>query len=277
MKLSYLVDGYLKNLTWFCVFISALMFVSGILGFLPAWVVSREAYVYWTTLIVFGALISYRKVPLVRPIVDAGADAIGFIIEAVLAVTRGATKLSKKIADSLSKFEEIHKVMFLNVGECDEHSGTDFFDHLFPGLAVLYLEGKVLLCHYPQKRNQTDIERIDTIQNLVTWKDAAAQIFSAQVKSADQKYLRSLIECIEDEDEDGLYEHLQQHGGEVVFENPNAEVESCVTTFIVKQEAHGDFSTDGNEFRYGGEKIPLVELNSGLFDGNNELAAFWKP
>ena len=78
--------------------------------------------------------------------------------------------------------------------------------------------------------------------------------------------------CADNEDEDGLYDFMQENGGEVVFDSPNNEINSDIGIFVIKQigEAQStedvSIKTDGSKLFINDEKIELSQLSSGHFD-----------
>ena len=41
--------------------------------------------------------------------------------------------------------------------------------------------------------------------------------------------------CADNEDEDGLYDFMQENGGEVVFDSPNNEINSDITSLLLSK------------------------------------------
>ena len=78
--------------------------------------------------------------------------------------------------------------------------------------------------------------------------------------------------CADNEDEDGLYDFIQENGGVVVFDSPNNEINSNIGIFVIKQigEAQSTedvlIKTDGLNLFIKDEKIQLSQLSSGHFD-----------
>ena len=78
--------------------------------------------------------------------------------------------------------------------------------------------------------------------------------------------------CADNEDEDGLYDFMQENGGEVVFDSPNNEINSDIGIFVIKQTGEHQYTedvlikTDGLRLYIKDEKIELRQLSSGHFD-----------
>jgi len=78
--------------------------------------------------------------------------------------------------------------------------------------------------------------------------------------------------CADNEDEDGLYDFMQENGGEVVFDSPNKEINNDIGIFVIKQTGEAQstedvlIKTDGLNLFIKDEKIQLSQLSSGHFD-----------
>jgi len=120
------------------------------------------------------------------------------------------------------------------------------------------------------------LPRYYTIDNDCLTKDWSKEVAEFLIKKnkyeTSTEFLSGLLMCADNEDEDGLYDFMQENGGEVVFESPNNEINSDIGIFVIKQigEAqsteNASIKTDGSSLFINDEKIELSQLSSGHFD-----------
>ena len=177
--------------------------------------------------------------------------------------------------------ETIYTISFLNIGRFEKSVGQDFFDQVKPGVAVLFGEDHNYICYYHTQIDNSDIEKIEKIDDFEEWIPLVSKFFKNSYGIEDELLLESLIKSADEEDEDGCFEYIENNGGEVVFDNPNSIIQENLDIYIVKQqvsciETGGKYSTNEKQFNIDGNMISLKELSSGFFDDNHEVVVYWK-
>ena len=171
--------------------------------------------------------------------------------------------------------EKIDRINFLNIGFVDGNG--EFFDHLKPGgVAILFGEENNFICYYKNDEKIQSIEKVEKIDAFDDFNKIVSDYFNNAFDIEDKFLVEGLVKCTDEEDDYGLYDYIEKHGGEVFFEKPNSEVFQNVHIFFVKQQAEGEFQYDQNKLFIGNNEIVLKDLSSGHFDDNDEVVVFWK-
>ena len=170
--------------------------------------------------------------------------------------------------------ENINRISFFNLGDTFvNNEGNDYYEIINPGIAVMLGDDNNFILYYSEG-SVNEIEKMSAIED---WYETVATYligkFNLETKS---EFLSGLLACADNEDEDGLYDHMQETGGQVMFDTPNNEIDINIGLFIVKQ--HGDaqtlgdvsMKTDGLKLHVNENAIDLKELSVGHFDNYQE-------
>tara|TARA_B100001057_G_scaffold388979_1_gene396597 strand:+ start:205 stop:696 length:492 start_codon:yes stop_codon:yes gene_type:complete len=150
------------------------------------------------------------------------------------------------------------------------NTGEDYYDIITPGVAILSADDSTYILYY----NGSEVTKIEKKEEgLYDWSKEVAEFLIKKNKyETSAEFLSGLLMCADNEDEDGLYDFIQENGGEVVFDSPNNEINSDIGIFVTKQigEAQStedvSIKTDGSSLFISDEKIELSQLSSGHFD-----------
>lgn len=167
--------------------------------------------------------------------------------------------------------DNITNIAFYNTGNTFTNStGEDYYDIITPGVAILSADDSTYILYY----NGSEVTKIEKKEEgLYDWSKEVAEFLIKKNKyETSAEFLSGLLMCADNEDEDGLYDFIQENGGEVVFDSPNNEINSDIGIFVTKQigEAQStedvSIKTDGSSLFISDEKIELSQLSSGHFD-----------
>ena len=167
--------------------------------------------------------------------------------------------------------DNITNIAFYNAGNTFINStGEDYYDIITPGVAILSADDSTYILYY----NGSEVTKIEKKEEgLYDWSKEVAEFLIKKNKyETSTEFLSGLLMCADNEDEDGLYDFMQENGGEVVFDSPNNEINSDIGIFVIKQigEAQStedvSIKTDGSKLFINDEKIELSHLSSGHFD-----------
>ena len=167
--------------------------------------------------------------------------------------------------------ETITNIAFYNTGNTFTNStGDDYYDIIRPGIAILSADDSTYILYY----DGSEVTKIDKKEEgYYDWSKEAAEFLIKKNKyETSKEFLSGLLMCADNEDEDGLYDFMQENGGEVVFDSPNNEINSDIGIFVIKQigEAQStedvSIKTDGSTLFINDETIELNQLSSGHFD-----------
>ena len=167
--------------------------------------------------------------------------------------------------------DTITNIAFYNTGNTFTNSaGEDYYDIITPGVAILSADDSTYILFY----DGSEVSKIDKKkEGLYDWSKEVAEFLIKKNKyDTSTEFLSGLLMCADNEDEDGLYDFIQENGGEIVFDSPNNEINSDIGIFVIKQigEAQStedvSIKTDGSNLFINDEKIELSQLSSGHFD-----------
>ena len=167
--------------------------------------------------------------------------------------------------------DTITNIAFYNTGNTFMNSvGEDYYDIITPGVAILSADNSTYILFY----DGDEVTKIDKKEEgLYDWSKEVAEFLIKKNKyETSIEFLSGLLMCADNEDEDGLYDFMQENGGEVVFDSPNNEINSDIGIFVTKQigeaQSTDDVSikTDGSSLFINDETIELNQLSSGHFD-----------
>lgn len=178
-------------------------------------------------------------------------------------------------ANSGNQMEPIDRISFFNIGQVKEIDESDYFDNLMPGVAVLFGEENNFICLYQTDTQHPKVEKVQKVDAFDDW-ESIVSLFFVENYNVGEALAHSLIKSADEEDEDGFYEYLENHGGEVVFDNPNDTISEKIEFFMVKQMQEGEFETNGSFISIGSDQVQLTDLSSGDFSENHEVVVFWK-
>ena len=167
--------------------------------------------------------------------------------------------------------DSITNIAFYNTGNTLTNStGDDYYDIITPGVAILSADDSTYILYY----DGSEVTKIDKKEeDLYDWsKEVAKFLIKKNKYETSTEFLSGLLMCADNEDEDGLYDFMQENGGEVVFDSPNNEINSDIGIFVIKQTGEPQYTedvlikTDGLRLYIKDEKIELRQLSSGHFD-----------
>ena len=167
--------------------------------------------------------------------------------------------------------DSITNIAFYNTGNTFMNSsGDDYYDIITPGVAILSADESTYILYY----DGSVVTKIDKKEEgFYDWSKEAAEFLIKKNKyETSTEFLSGLLMCADNEDEDGLYDFMQENGGEIVFDSPNNEINSDIGIFVIKQigEAQSaedvSIKTDGSSLFINDETIELNQLSSGHFD-----------
>ena len=167
--------------------------------------------------------------------------------------------------------DTITNIAFYNTGNTFMNStGEDYYDIITPGVAILSADDCTYILYYDGSK-VTKIDKKE--EELYDWsKEVAKYLIKKNKYETSTEFLSGLLMCADNEDEDGLYDFMQENGGEVVFDSPNNEINSYIGIFVIKQTGETPYTedvlikTDGLSLYIKDEKIELRQLSSGHFD-----------
>ena len=167
--------------------------------------------------------------------------------------------------------DTITNIVFYNTGNTFMNStGEDYYDIITPGVAILSADDSTYILYY----DGSEVTKIDKKEEgFYDWsKEVADFLIKKNKYETSKEFLSGLLMCADNEDEDGLYDFMQENGGEVVFDSPNNEINSDIGIFVIKQTGEPQYTedvlikTDGLRLYIKDEKIELSQLSSGHFD-----------
>ena len=162
--------------------------------------------------------------------------------------------------------ENINRISFFNLGDTFLKSdGDDYYDIIKPGIAVMCGENHNYICYYDKSK----VVKIQKMLLTDEWYESAGKyLIETRKIEIDSKFISGLLNCADNEDEDGLYEYLEEMEEQVVFTSPNNKIDAEIGIFIVKQ--HGDenslMKTDGTKLYLNNQIIELLNLSVGHFN-----------
>lgn len=102
-------------------------------------------------------------------------------------------------------------------------------------------------------------------------KFAADHLISKHKFDTSQSFLSGLLQCADQQDQDGLYDHCQSEGGEVIFDSPSEPVNEEVGIFCINQYIEGDFEYMENKIKINNNSIEIKNLFGSLDDLSSSL------
>ena len=172
--------------------------------------------------------------------------------------------------------ENIHEIVFLALGFSVQGQGDDYYDLLRPGVAILLGENSNIIIYY--RINENFIETF-TVEKSSNEKDVKPNVskYLNKINGIEKKHLvYGLVTCALEQDSDGLYEYIKKDGGEVLFDNPNNQVDPSAEVFLVRQSIEGDFFADETKLYFDECAIDLDKITAGHFDVENENVIYWR-
>ncbi len=162
---------------------------------------------------------------------------------------------------------KIYKISFFNIGNAFQ-GGNDYFDAIKPGLILLYSDKNYFLGFYNNNQS-VDIQKLN--YDTEWWKIAADHLISKHNFDTSQSFLSGLIQCADEQDQDGLYEHCKSEGAEVVFGNPNESINEEVGIFCINQYIEGKFEYTENKIKINNNSFEIKDIFGNLDDLNANL------
>jgi hypothetical protein len=158
---------------------------------------------------------------------------------------------------------KINKISFFNIGDSSQ-KGQDYFDVIKRGVCVLHGQTDECILVKYKNNNTVETERLSYLEQ--DYWDLAAKFIIAENKfKASYDLIKGLILCADSEDEDGLYDYMQDNGGEVIFDSPTNDLEN-VGYFCIKQVTIDDFEYNNNKVIFKKKEMSLENLNGSLDD-----------
>ena len=100
--------------------------------------------------------------------------------------------------------ESIDRVSFFNIGNASDGEGTDFFDFLKPGVAILFGEDNNFICFYEIGSANSKISKIEKIDAFDEWIPSVSNFLKKSYNLDYDILLQSLLKSADEEDEDGF-------------------------------------------------------------------------
>ena len=164
---------------------------------------------------------------------------------------------------------KISKISFFNIGS-SFHGGQDYYDAIKPdGLIILYSDECYFLGFYNNNNQSVDIKKMN--YDAEWWKIAADHLISKHKFDTSQSFLSGLLQCADQQDQDGLYDHCQSEGGEVIFDSPSEPVNEEVGIFCINQYIEGEFEYKENKIKISKDSIEIKDLFGSLDDLSSSL------
>ena len=166
--------------------------------------------------------------------------------------------------------ENIYEIVFLALGFSVQGQGDYYYDLLRPGVAILFGEDSNIIIYYRINENFIETFRVEKNSNEEDVKPNVSKYLN-KINGIEKKHLvYGLVTCALEQDSDGLYEYIKKHGGEVLFDNPNNQVDPSAEVFLVRQSIEGDFIVDETKLYFDERMIDLDKITVGHFDVENE-------
>jgi hypothetical protein len=164
---------------------------------------------------------------------------------------------------------KISKISFFNIGS-SFHGGQDYYDAIKPdGLIILYSDECYFLGFYNNNNQSVDIKKMN--YDAEWWKIAADHLISKHKFDTSQSFLSGLLQCADQQDQDGLYDHCQSEGGEVIFDSPSEPVNEEAGIFCINQYIEGEFEYMENKIKISKDSIEIKDLFGSLDDLSSSL------
>ena len=164
---------------------------------------------------------------------------------------------------------KINKISFFNIGSSSQ-GGQDYYDAIKPdGLIILYSDECYFLGFYNNNNQSVDIKKMN--YDAEWWKIAADHLISKHKFDTSQSFLSGLLQCADQQDQDGLYDHCQSEGGEVIFDSPSEPVNEEVGIFCINQYIEGEFEYMENKIKISKDSIEIKDLFGSLDDLSSSL------
>jgi len=109
---------------------------------------------------------------------------------------------------------KINQISFFNIG-VSKKKNQDFYDVLKPGVLILNSDEKYLIIEFIDENYSNKIKILDYYSEW--WELAANHLIKTNRYSINKKFLSGLIQCADQEDQDGLYEFANKKKGYVKF------------------------------------------------------------
>jgi len=164
---------------------------------------------------------------------------------------------------------KINKISFFNIGSSSQ-GGQDYYDAIkSDGLIILYSDECYFLGFYNNNNQSVDIKKMN--YDAEWWKIAADHLISKHKFDTSQSFLSGLLQCADQQDQDGLYDHCQSEGGEVIFDSPSEPVNEEVGIFCINQYIEGEFEYMENKIKISKDSIEIKDLFGSLDDLSSSL------
>jgi len=153
---------------------------------------------------------------------------------------------------------KISKISFFNIGSSFQ-GGQDYYDVIKPdGLIILYSDECYFLGFYNNNNQSVDVKKMN--YDAEWWKIAADHLISKHKFDTSQSFLSGLLQCADQQDQDGLYDHCQSEGGEVIFDSPSEPVNEEVGIFCINQYIEGEFEYMENKIKINNRSTAMESL-----------------
>ena len=122
--------------------------------------------------------------------------------------------------------DNITNIAYYNTGNTFTNSaGEDYYDIISPGVAILSADNSTYILYYDGDK-VTKIDKKE--EGFYDWSKEVAEFLIKKNKyETSKEFLSGLLMCADNEDEDGLYDFIQENGGEVVFDFPSSSIIVC--------------------------------------------------
>jgi len=156
---------------------------------------------------------------------------------------------------------KIFKISFFNVGNTAQ-GGNDYFDALKPGLILIYSDENYVLGFYDNNNQSVKIKKLN--YDTEWWKIAADRLISKNKFDISLDFLSGLLQCADQQDQDGLYDHCQSENGKVTFGDPKESINKEVGVFCINQYIEGEFEYLENKVKINNENFELNDMFGNL-------------
>tara|TARA_A100001011_G_C14275083_1_gene828807 strand:- start:1112 stop:1618 length:507 start_codon:yes stop_codon:yes gene_type:complete len=165
---------------------------------------------------------------------------------------------------------KINQISFFNIG-VSKKKQQDFYDVLKPGIAVLSGDYEYALIKFT---NENDLSEIKIFNHNLDWWDLATNhLIKINKFKVNKKFLSGLLQCADQEDQDGLYEFANNKNKFVKFEKNSNNNSKNIDLFCIKQSIEDNFSFYDNYLIKDGKKINIKKI-FGSFDKYESLIVY---
>lgn len=164
----------------------------------------------------------------------------------------------------------INQISFFNIG-ISKKKHQDFYDVLIPGVLILNSDDKYLFVEFIDEINFNKIKIFDYSSDW--WNLAANYLMITNKHIANKKYLSGLLQCADQEDQDGLFEFANNKKEYVKFERNIINNFKKIDLFCIKQSIEDDFYFEGDRLIKNSIKINIKDI-FGSFDNYETLIVY---